>query len=697
MVAGPVRRNARAFVEEVAQSPRCAVLYATEQLLAVASPGRRDIHPSVRPHALAELFVRFLLNPDTRNEQMRKAAGLLAAWMGADRLGRFIVACQSAEEGRGALLDEAKAVLLSGPSTQFGESDVAVLWMAVLPYLQADGVIPVFRQGAGTGYLLPFRFIPRRGDVARVWDGAAVPVPLEEWSRYLGALPEIAQDVQVELPLLADVAFTGDSLMLPLQMAWWRHAHELPGYRPLRFLATGAFRSGRLGGVATEEKARKVADDVQGGFLIRPGESGGRGTLPEGLSPAEALERIRPWAEEACVAEVDYANRRLAAYDQLVRQTNVTDWASLNRRLDNAIGGVRRIVYPDAWLGLQMLRSAARCHAGRTEEAAELNREARAFAARKGKAAYVPLVLRMEIEGLVILQDLEDFAAIFAMVPDLERRLEAFAAEKGDVDLVQDLRMRFYGTMGQILAYAALAGHAAGDADLARTYFDRAYEAAEFLKDHALDVQERCTRIGDMAQDANYRLLWRALFEPSETGPFLAEAEQVCDALRDSAFGKDGLRAASKNDGFRMRAHVFGCYRALLAGQRVDVVPDYGEVARRGYFWIAATTGKYLGALLAAQGEAARAREFLELAERTMAEGRQEEDGAVLRVIHMTVCAEAYRSLRQFAETRNFADEMRRKAVSFFGGATAITGKNEWLDWLRNPDASEFPGFHYWY
>lgn len=693
----PVVRNARAFVEEVARSSRCAVLYATEQLLVVASPTRRDIHPSVRPYALAELFVRFLLNPDTRNEQMRKAAGLLAAWMGAERLGRFIVACQAAEEGRGALLDEAYEALLSGPSVQFGERDVSVLWMAVLPYLQADGVIPVYRQDVSTGYLLPFRFIPRRGDVARVWDGGTVPVPLEEWSRYLGALPEIAQDVQVELPLLADVAFTGDSLMLPLQMAWWRHARELPGYRPQRFLATGAFRSGRLGGVATEEKARKVADDVLGGFLIRPGVSGGRGMLPEGLSPAEVLERIRPWAEEACVAEVDYASRRLAAYDQLVRQTNVTDWASLNRRLDNAIGGVRRTVYPDAWLGLQMLRSAARCHAGRTEEAAELNREARVFAAQKRKAAYVPLILRMEIEDLVILQDLEDFAAIFATVPDLEGRLEAFAAEKGDVDLVQDLRMRFYGTMGQILAYAALAGHAAGDAGLARTYFDRAYAAAELLKDRARDVQESCTRIGDMAQDANYRLLWRALFAPTEIDPSLAEAEEVCNALRDSAFGKDGMRAALKNDGFRMRAYVFGCYRALLAGHRVDVIPDYGELARRGYFWIAATTGKYLGALLAAHGDSVLAREFLALAEGKMAEGRLEEDGAVLRVIHMTVCAEAYRSLRRFPEMRDFAEEMRGKAVAFFRGTTAITGKNEWLDWLRNPDASEFPGLRYWY
>lgn len=685
-----IRRKACDFKLEFERESRCAVLYGSDELLKVAV--RPDFTVSHKRAAKAELLMRFYMSPRQSADHDSQVANVLAEWMGNDRLSEFLLKCEVAENMQS--FDEVHELLGSFASATFGAKDVDAVSMAFRPYLEADGLIPVFSSDGG--HLFPFRFVERMSSSPCVMDASDAGVRIDEWSRCLTAMPEIEMDVRVECPQLDGMRFEGDSLMLPLRMAWWRKSNALPHYRPLRFISTGAFRGGRLAAVTTEDKESKIRMDVNDGFLVKPGC--GKREIPIGLEKDAVLDKLRVLAEEMTVCEAPYAVKRLEAFEMLVYRVNSTDWSPLILRLDNVAERLSRHVYPDAFLAMLMLRSAARCHAGRTEDAARLNAEAQSFA--KGEPKYEAKLLRAEIEGLVIMQDMEDFPRLFDFARGLEARISAYADRQGETDLALDLRMRYSGTMGQVYAYAALAGAAEGSADKSRDLLNVAYDTARKLKERAeqYDVGDMCAGIGEMVQDANYLLLWKSLFAPRDMDGAFQQAEEICNCLRESVFKAfKGANVADKNDGFRFRTHAMGLYRMMLSGDTLEKVPDYGELISKGYFWIAATTGKYMAAIAASRGDFDKAHEWFAAADMKMSQGREKDDGTVVRVIHMTVLAETFRSLRNtpYAE---FAEDARRRALALLDAPeNANWHKEAWREYLQDPDGKPYPALSYWY
>ncbi len=690
-----IRRKACDFKLEFERESRSAMLYDTEELLKVAV--RADFASAHKRAAKAELLMRFYMSPPQSEDHGSQVADVLVEWMGNDRLSEFLLKCEIAENTQS--FDDVYELLGSFDTASFGAKDTAAVSMAFRPYLEADGVIPVF-SGDG-GHLFPFRFTDRTSSSPCVIDGSDAGVHIDEWSQCLEAMPEIGKDVRVECPQLDGMRFEGDSLMLSLLMAWWRKNGDLPRYRPLRFISTGAFRGGRLAAVTTDAKESKIRMDVKGGFLVKPGC--GKREIPIGLEKDAVLDKMRVLAEETTACESIYALKRLENFEALVHRENSTDWSTVILCLDNASANLNRHVYPDAFLSMLMLRSTARCHAGRTEDAARLNEEARAFAA--GKPKYEAKLLCAEIEGLVIMQDMEEFPLLFDFARGLEARLESYVAKNGETDLALDLRMRYYGTMGQVYAYAALAGVAEGNADKSQALFTAAYDTASELKARAEQYvasgdgkRELLNSIDEMAHDANYLLLWKALFSPRDMEEALERAEGICRSMREF---KDlgGENCANKNDGFRHRTHALGLYRLLLSGATVGEIPDYDELITKGYFWIAATTGKYMAAIAASRRDFGKAHQWFVVADKKMIEGRREEknDGVVVRVIHMTVLAEAFHSLRNTPHAK-FAEEARQRALDLFKlQGNANWHKEAWKEYLEHPDDKPFPALTYWY
>ena len=699
----------RAFVEGVPSHPHNAVLFADQVLTRVS----RDENASSesRRIARAELAVRYFLNSRKfAKEEIVKTlemdvAAELSNWFGASVFADFMAECAKCEL-MGNPVQQAEHALgkLNESGTGLSQKDVLAVRTAFLPWLTAEGVVPVFN--AEGAYLLPFAFGEVQVGEAQVevprvldWTGKE----LSAWTQAVRSMNVgITRDIKVALERCDGVQDVGSSLMIPVLMGWWRNhvasEERLPRYSPIRFIATGAFVGNAVGEVRTEEKAAKIGDDVQGGFLVRPGNGRDDGTIPVGAGLERAIACIREMAELQYDAEPSNAAKRLEALDRSVRAGRHEGWESLIDRLDRLWKVQDEDLDEEGYLRGLMLRSAARCHAGMTEEALALNRKAMSFAGRNPR--FLPQLLRLRIEELVLLEDKEEFARAFALAVDLEKDIDAFAQKENDSDRAVDLKMRYHGTMGQAVAYMYLAGMDGCSPEDAKAHFETAYRSAVELARRS-KTRTGCTDETNIAlyncgQDANYLLLCNALNNPGGVPDAAVKAKRCADRNRENG----DLEDAVKNDRYRHRFEALGLYRAVLSGQPAPTLDEYADVEREignpdCDVWIRATIGKYLGAVAAAQGDVTVAcRRFKEAATPLA-----KDDSAVLKIIQMTIFAEAYRSLRRFPEHTVFAQEMRKNALALFTDpGSANWRKDVWRDWLQTEGPDEqFPGLNYWY
>ena len=694
----------RTFVERVSSHPHNAVLFADQVLTSVS----RDENASSesRRIARAELAVRYFLNPRKfADEKIVKTlemdvAAELSNWFGASVFADFMAECAKCELV-GNPVQQAECALgkLNESGGGLSQKDVLALRSAFLPWLTAEGVIPVFN--AEGAYLLPFVFGEAQVEVPRVLDWTGKE--LSAWTQAVQSMNVgITRDIKVAIELCDGEQDTGSSLMIPVLMGWWRNhvasEERLPRYSPIRFIATGAFVGNAVGEVRTEEKAAKIGDDVQGGFLVRPGNGLDSGTIPVGAGLARTIACIREMAELQYDAEPSNAAKRLVALDRSVRAGRHEGWELLIDRLDRLWKVQDEDLDEEGYLWGLMLRSAARCHAGMTEEALALNREAMAFARRD--ARFMPQLLRLRIEELVLLEDNEDFARTFALAADLEKDIDVFSQKENDSDRAVDLKMRYHGTMGQAVAYAHLAGLDGCSPERAKVYFETAYQSALELsrrsKARTGCADETNIALYNCGQDANYLLLWNALFNPGGVPNAAVKAKRWADRNRENG----DLEDAVKNDRYRHRFEALGLYRAVLSGQPVPALEGLADVAREVENdkcdpWIRATIGKYLGAVAAAQGDVATARRRFEEAAKPLSEYSY----FVFKIIQMTILAEAYRSLRRIPEQVVFAQKMRQQALALFADhGSADWRKDAWRAWLEaEGDDATFPGLKYWY
>ena len=681
-----------------------AVFYPASALLEVFG----DASASVESRALAtaELLARhFFLkgaNADIRNA--------LEEFLGAPLLSRFDRSARNYEDNAEDVRSEdVLRTLRNAPNER-------TLCDRLRPVLDAHGFIPLKLDGieGRPACLLPFSFEPvRRGRKAGTvlnWRGGRHTA----WSalvqeRLPGLFVRHGTSYCIRVAFVPEGRFKalrldGESLLLPIRMAWARFCGRLPKYNVFRLFSTGEVApNGELHRVETEAKWSLIRN-IPGARLLAPDtgvaeNQDASAVIPEGESmlkalPASIVERVEEWF----VADCKYVVSRLA--DQgLVSEINhgrYGGWKRMIDRLENLqmpLSGDNRKerLWTEIWLG------QACCHAALTEKAMEHNREAHRLASSAPEFRYE--LQRLDVEMIVNLTDMEAFDKVLDLSASLERELREDAwADKAQQ---ADLSMRWHGSLGQALAFGALDGIPGFDKNAAKASLCAALEDARRRK--SLRIAESpdisvSDLDSDIVQDANYAHLWYALFAP--------ESPEAVEAYKDAKNRRRGLEARSpsrrKNEVFQMRQLSLAAYRRLLAGEDAAVVSkETFRLEREDSFlgliddddaepWLRATIAKYLGALTAAKGGSADAENLFMIASTLI--GNCVHD-PVARKIAMTIRAEAYRSLHTL-----FPEE----AASYLAEAKSLLEgvpdrENRWKNYLDTPDTSPFPGLSYWY
>jgi hypothetical protein len=555
------------------------------------------------------------------------------------------------------------------PQTGFSQRCLAEVRRRMQLLSSVDGFIPVYlTDGSETACFLPFSFQEGKPGA---FDEAGKMIP--EWSDVLTELG-IGRGLCVHCRMMEGLPFEGRSLMLPIQVAFWRKQEALPKFNIRRLLSTGEFdRDGKLRPVSTSEKVQTFAERFHKGVFVFPESSrvipSARNLLmlPAGLSNEEVLERIRPEAERFARFDLDYAIERIPEMWDAVHDRNYKHWDELIQRLENAAIPLDRDENPWEYLLNLMLQATANCHAGRTSVAEEKNAVARKFAAAKGDE-YVELLLRLEIGQLINLQDREDFIQVAELAPKLVKRLEALA--------IDDLLMRYHGTMGQAHAYGYLSGIDCFSETESLVHFETAKDCA-----FKIGKQE------DKCQDLNYLHLWHALFKPNTTDEHEAydRARKQIDRLKEH-----NEKAFWKNLYYLKRTQAFAWYRFYLKKgdcPSCEIDDEFNRLLRDAEDWIRATVGKYLGTLEAAKGNFEYAQSLF-----SDALGAIKENSSNIKTfIKMTVAAQAAASLNN----QKYFEEAR-KLLETSPDFKHFASFNKWQKYLFGLEEHN-PAIAYWY
>ena len=566
----------------------------------------------------------------------------------------------------------------------------------------ADGFVPVCDTATREAMFIPFRFEAPSGEDLVVRDIANQVS--ENWTdcwRELASDSPANEHYDVILSCSLEYFGTqtvGRSLMLPLLLAWKRKCGQLPRYDILRLLATGAIADGSLAAVEVEEKLDVARREMPTAYFVYPGM--GTETVPRqevrrpiGERTSDTIATVDKSVVEKGLANLDYRSAycRLVAMEAEVRGCAFGGWGAIVGRLSHLLEAIPEFRDGENHLLGLMLLSAAYCHAGDTAAALQANRRAQEYARSHG---FEDQELRLEVEKLVCLQDVEAFADVIRLSEDLGSRIEEFGNA--------DLQMRYYGTMGQAFAYSALTGlDSITNREKSLECFRRAVEFAYKLFDDAQQLSfwdaNVLSRAGNVAQDLNYMCLWHALFDGANLSDFDAVRDVALQHLQGECAripGSEGVVA--KNDAFLRRITALASYRVLLHGadakdllsnSRLRQQPDNARPS-----WITATSDKYIAAIKAAAGHVAEAEALFQRAWDAVAESRDQ----IIAYIRFTVACEAVRSFRAVGRDDlvgrwlSRADE-QWNSQSFSAFASA-RGFRDFLD-----GDGMFPGLKYWY
>jgi predicted negative regulator of RcsB-dependent stress response len=461
--------------------------------------------------------------------------------------------------------------------------------------------------------------------------------------------------------------------MLPFLLAILRKTQKIVPYHPERLVATGAINNGKLAPVDVIAKYHAFQDSFSDAVFCCPQSEPPLSPsycvqiLPLGINTDEITRKITKCIEAKglFIPSLKYAIKRLPEIENDVRSTNYNNWNVLTDVISNLEKGLDPNRSPEQYLIMQMLKSAAACHHGNTDEAIKFNRNAYTFAKENGFARET---FRLDIELLIELLDKEDFLSIRGLAATLEQQLK----EVDDTDLF----MRYYGTMGQVQAYGTLA-----------KFEGFSNQNALFCFQNALQYAYKSDNEQHIAQDQNYIHLWHALFQPGEQTEIMA----FQNALRHIQCNlADQPENQFRNLCYLERQRALAVYRHLLMYKKLPgaatspiLLTDSSDD------WLEALLGKYNGAIAAAKNDHASARNMFDHALQVI---NLKHSMAIKAFIRMTICAEAYRSLQDesylaeglrsfelFPEIRNYATAAR------------------WEAYLRNPGENIFPGLEYWY
>lgn len=589
-----------------AKAPANLCLCSDEALFNLCRRSREDA--PVFGAALGEMLARWFVG-DAATDGQLSLEGEILRWMPDGRLPERLLSARISEASRAdvPVLLESVRSLWNSCDGETGRviGDLVARRLDML-LNRTDGFVPVFDPTDGRSVFVPFRLVPRPANTVAAMDLSGCPV--EGWvsaaERVLGRewTMSVAIHQRRDTPSLC-----GSSFMLPLLVAKLRREGRLPSFAPWQLLFTGSIApDGSAMPVQTEEKVAGVRARFQKGVrLVAPSdaafadETRGVDPIPSGLCGDDLLRALRRKVEalSSCGMSRNYALSRLPEFAIEMRHETYGKWDRQIARVDAMLRVLGRHSAPEQHLLLLMLKSAAYCHSGRTEEALRVNRQAQDFARENG---LVGEALRLEIEAMVDFQDSQRFDDISRVSEGLWERIRQ--AELPDEKRL-DLLMRYHGTMGQIQMELALLG-----------VDDDAREESRRSVNAALAAANRLGRDGDILQDLNYLGLWFALFDPDaeEFAEIANEAHGLCQGLES-----DGERI--KNEAYLARILLTADY---VRWRRSGVVPAgweaHAELPRGCEDWLPATCFKMKGALLVASGRINEGRDAFRDGERIL-------------------------------------------------------------------------------
>ncbi len=652
--------------------------------------------------AKAELLARHYLCPYKPD---RKPFAILQDWLEQDALTDFLQDLHDREGWDQDISESCKRLefLVDGGISSLPPQAARAITRRFRSLFAADGFIPVAVLGTDgqedEAYLLPFTFSQNANledKPPRVLDADSREIP--QWTSSLRKVPSFwNRDVIVDINTSMErfPSLEGDSFLLPVFLAWKRknEPERFPAISPLRFFATGDFSNYRLKAVdGVVAKRNKIRESIQNGLLLFPMAANAEKLppmvarpIPENADESAILELVREYAEEAFEANTKYAANCLGKWSAKVSTNNHANWKSVETRILNITSNLDPTVNPAHWIQWMMVRAIVYSNAGWTDKALELTQDLLSFTQKHPE--YTAYQLRIRIEQIVLYQDKDELDELVKFIPQLEKDLEAYCQDNGRDKSAFDLRMRFHGTMGQVESCIALHSGNAEKISKAKQHFDCAFQCAS-----RLDVNNALAWY-ELVKVSNFILLWHAYFQPEEMSePYSNAAKRAKKCLEDFQ-DEDGK---TNNDYFRLREGLLGLYRMVLQGKK-PALPSFlrpTSAFLESSGWIGATGGKYLGAIEAAQGNPEKAAKRFASAAKILTNGNNE----ILQMIHMTICAEAFRSLSPFSEYWDMAEEYRLKALAFFDGGRIVNDiRRPWKDWLEHPTANSFPGLRYWY
>ena len=576
-----------------------------------------------------------------------------------------------------------------------------------------DGIVPVIREdtdGNKYGCAIPFRLEPANDSDSCVIDLDDAPLP--EWSKAVSELnlPKIRVRLLFHSSVENDLQYTGFSLQFPVLMAYWRWKDHLPKYNPFAVVATGKIQDNRLVSVRLEEKfdGLKERFDKLVFFYPDSDNTGNRELvpIPLGTSVDDVLSicnnQLVSRRTESGLSSfgIGFIKDRLSAFSHSVKKDSENSWDYIINSLHQFLDELDQDQCPEQYLNALLTLSFAYCHSANTALAHKYNREALAYANSVEDCCddlhYQCLLL--SIEEMVLFQDEDNFEQIKGLASEIKDQLDKL--DENDKKTF-DLKMRYYGTLGQAHMYGAICQMDGFDKIFARDVcFRKAIYYAQQFYDKAKEDNPTEDNIDDIIRDKNYRHLWYALFEPGSQ-----KEQKFYDALVQETNEKQSPGSSKdSNRNFQFRQHCLSSYRQIIMmcdNPNTACADEPIPAPNNIQFWLKALIFKYQAAVLAFLHRNAEAQKKFDESFALLENIKD----PLIQYIAMTVAAEAYQSFSILGEEQT-AVQYREKALRLFEDNNDFqdykTSKS-WKRYLNTPwkDFDEprkhFPGRHYYY
>lgn len=674
------------FLAEALEYYSANLFFVDNDLLiqAISEPVRFTENQTVL--LVSELLIRYYLKP---SENIKKA---LCAFLSDEIFNYFDNACNTTQKNQTipeTLLPINPGVPLIGKIQQKAHRHLEELLNKNESHNKTDGFILAVSSSEGEGLIIPFELIKCEPDEISVVDLEEKTIP--QWSESLKKL-NLPQPYKVILRFHSSSSqlkvqdYTGDSLQLPLYMAYLHKIKKVPQYNHLRLFFSGQIEKSReISGVEIKGKFNAISERFCNPEFVccsyDRSESESNSSIHL-LTPGSLLERVQEDVisiieqKELALFEIEYIKERLGKYDNITKKDLENRWEGMIQKLSNLLSNVTRSVNPDVYLSLLVCLSFAYCHSGQTNKARKYNQKAVEFAKQENCN---DSLLLLKIHEMIILQDEEKFEEITNLNIDLKELLNSC---KND-----DLMMRYYGSRGQTIMHGAVMGVSKYDSQEGLHHIEQAIKFA-----CRLPVSDNSRE--EIARDLNYKHLWYALFKPG--------SEEEADVYKEASKYSLGLKEDSKKMNLDFLAYQRGkaIYRRILKNEEMFHVDTADEMClpyiEKALSWVNALAKKYLGAYYCFTQDYDKARSEFDDALGLLKDTPE----TLIQYIRMTIAAEAFRS---FAPKdgiiangyKNIAKEIFKQNNNF----DRFPSSAAWNAYIHNDSEEnvDFPGLKYYY